>query len=75
MQIPAMARLRVVVGIGANGFYLKQVTGDSGSGAPLGGFREMTAGVGPVLSYAAQFGKIGFAADRAPSRPRGATAT
>jgi len=23
----------------------------------------MTAGVGPVLSYAAQFGKVGFAAE------------
>jgi len=52
-----------VIGIGANGYYLQQVTGDSGSGARLGGFEEMTAGVGPVLSYAAQFGKVGFAAE------------
>ena len=49
-----------LIGIGANGFYLQQTTGDSGSGARLGSFEEMTAGVGPVLSYAAQFGKIRF---------------
>ena len=52
-----------LIGIGANGFFLKQTTGDSGSGARLGSFEEMTAGVGPVLSYAAQFGKVGFGAE------------
>ena len=36
-------------GIGANGFYLQQTTADSGGGARLGRFEEMTAGVGPVL--------------------------
>jgi hypothetical protein len=51
------------VGIGANGFYLQQTTGDSGSGARLGGFEQMTAGIGPVLSYAGQFDKMGFAAE------------
>jgi hypothetical protein len=45
------------IGIGANGFYLAQTTGDSGNGARLGSFEEMTAGVGPVLSYAAQLGQ------------------
>ena len=49
-------------GIGASGFYLQQTTGDSGSGARLGSFEEMTAGIGPVLSYAAQLGKVGIAA-------------
>lgn len=39
------------VGVGANAFYYKQFTGDSGSGARLGGFQGMTVGVGPVLSY------------------------
>lgn len=39
------------VGLGANGFYYKQLTGDSGSGARLGDFEGMTVGVGPVLSY------------------------
>jgi hypothetical protein len=50
-------------GIGANGFYLQQTTGDIGSGARLGSFEEMTAGIGPVLSYAGQIGKIPFAAE------------
>jgi hypothetical protein len=51
------------IGVGANGFYLVQTTGDSGSGARLGSFDEMTVGVGPVLSYAAQFGQTGVAAE------------
>jgi hypothetical protein len=51
-----------VLGIGANGFWLQQTTGDSGSGARLGSFKESQAGVGPVISYAAQFGKLGVAA-------------
>jgi len=50
-----------VIGIGANGFYLQQTTGDSGSGARLGSFKTAQAGVGPVISYAAQWGKIGVA--------------
>jgi hypothetical protein len=52
-----------LIGIGANGFYFKQTTGDSGSGATLGNFEEMTAGIGPVLSYTGQFGKTGLAAE------------
>jgi hypothetical protein len=43
-------------GIGANAFYYQQVTGDSGSGARLGGFEGMTLGVGPVLSYTRKVG-------------------
>ena len=35
-----------LIGIGANGFYVKQTTGDSGSGARLGSFEEMSTGVG-----------------------------
>jgi hypothetical protein len=52
-----------IIGIGVNGFYLQQTTGDSGSGARLGSFEQTTAGVGPVLSYAQQFGKTTFAAE------------
>jgi hypothetical protein len=52
-----------IIGIGVNGFYLQQTTGDSGSGARLGSFEQMTAGVGPVLSYAQEFGKTGFVAE------------
>jgi len=41
-----------VIGIGANGFYYQQISGDSGSGATLGDFKGRTVGIGPVLSYA-----------------------
>jgi hypothetical protein len=42
-----------IIGVGANGFYYDQVSGDSGSGAAiLGDFEGRTVGVGPVLSYA-----------------------
>lgn len=37
--------------LGAEGFYFDQITGDSGSGAVLGDFKGMTAGLGPVLGY------------------------
>ncbi len=40
-----------VIGIGANGFYYQQISGDSGSGATLGDFKGRTVGIGPVLSY------------------------
>ena len=32
-------------------YYYQQVTGDSGSGAMLGGFKGRTVGFGPVVSY------------------------
>jgi hypothetical protein len=38
-------------GAGASGFYYKQFTGDSGSGAKLGSFKAEAYGVGPVISY------------------------
>jgi hypothetical protein len=44
-------------GVGANGFYYKQFTGDSGSGARLGAFETESYGVGPVGSYTRKFGK------------------
>jgi hypothetical protein len=37
--------------LGAEGFYFQQVTADGGSGAALGAFEGMTAGVGPVAGY------------------------
>ena len=37
--------------IGIQGFYLKQVTGDSGDGAILGDFKAEAAGVGPALLW------------------------
>jgi hypothetical protein len=37
--------------IGIQGFYLKQVTGDSGDGALLGDFKAEAAGVGPAVLW------------------------
>ncbi|MGI9509428.1 MAG: SphA family protein [Geminicoccaceae bacterium] len=37
--------------IGVHGFYLDQVTGDSGSGAILGDFKGEAAGIGPALLW------------------------
>ncbi len=37
--------------IGVQGFYLKQVTGDSGSGARLGSFKAEAAGIGPAVLW------------------------
>ncbi len=40
-----------IFGVGVNGYYWKQFTADSGSGAKLGSFETLMTGVGPVLSY------------------------
>lgn len=38
-------------GFGLHGFYLKQITGDSGAGAVLGDFKAEAAGVGPAVIW------------------------
>jgi hypothetical protein len=45
------------LGVGAEAFYLEQITADSGSGARLGELEGRTAGIGPVLSYILPRGK------------------
>jgi hypothetical protein len=40
-----------IIGAGANAFYWKQFSADSGSGARLGSFETQMMGIGPVLSY------------------------
>lgn len=45
-----------LVGLGVNGFWYEQVTGDSGAGANFGDFKGSTAGLGPVISYATKIG-------------------
>lgn len=51
------------IGVGANGFYYQQISGDSGSGAKLGDFEGRTVGVGPVLSYAMKIDKSDLVAE------------
>jgi hypothetical protein len=52
-----------IIGVGANGFYYQQITGDSGSGALLGDFKGRTLGIGPVLSYATKIWKKDLVAE------------
>ena len=53
-----------IIGVGANGFYYQQVTGDSGSGAAtFGEFKGRTVGVGPVVSYATKVSQKDFVAE------------
>jgi hypothetical protein len=43
--------------VGLHGFYLKQITGDSGDGAQLGDFKAEAAGIGPALLWSRKLGK------------------
>ena len=52
-----------IIGVGANGFYYQQITGDSGSGARLGDFKGRTLGIGPVLSYVTKIWKKDLVAE------------
>jgi hypothetical protein len=52
-----------LAGIGVNGFWYDQVTGDRGAGAVYGDFEARTAGVGPVLSHAFKVGKVDMIAE------------
>ena len=51
------------MGAGASALYLKQFTGDSGSGARLGSFETETVGVGPTVSYIHNIGKMELIVD------------
>lgn len=44
--------------VGLHGFYLKQITGDSGDGAVLGGFKGEAAGIGPAALWTLKSDKI-----------------
>ena len=52
-----------LAGVGVNGFWYDQITGDSGSGATLGDFEARTTGVGPVLSHAFKLGTVDMIAE------------
>lgn len=49
--------------IGAEAFYLDQITGDRGSGARLGDFERRSWGVGPVLGFVLPHGDNNFVAE------------
>ena len=46
--------------IGLQGFYYKQITGDSGNGALLGDFKGEAAGIGPALMWATKIKNVGL---------------
>jgi hypothetical protein len=52
-----------LAGVGVNGFYYQQFTGDSGAGTAFGDFKGRTTGVGPVLSCAFKIGKADWIAE------------
>ncbi len=43
--------------LGIQGFYLRQITGDSGDGAQLGDFKAEAAGIGPAVFWSKQIGE------------------
>jgi hypothetical protein len=50
-------------GLGINGYYYDQITGDSGTGARLGAFKGSVAAIGPVINLNFEVGKIPVAAN------------
>jgi hypothetical protein len=52
--------LSETVAVGIQGFYYKQVTGDSGRGAVLGDFKGEAAGIGPAVMWATQIKEVGL---------------
>jgi hypothetical protein len=68
--------------IGMAGYYFQQLTGDSGSGAKLGDFKERVLGIGPQVGFLFPVGKehqgyLNLKAYRdfaAENRPEGYTA-
>ncbi len=42
--------------VGLHGFYLRQISGDNGSGAVLGDFKAEAAGVGPAILWSTNIG-------------------
>jgi len=52
----AFYQLTPAISVGLNGFYYKQVSGDSGSGARLGDFKGRVAGIGPGATFNFQVG-------------------
>ncbi|MCC7250263.1 transporter [Hyphomicrobium sp.] len=44
--------------LGLSGYHYQQLTGDSGAGTTLGDFEGRVTGLGPVLTYSFEWGKI-----------------
>ena len=49
--------------LGITGFWYKQISGDSGSGANFGDFKAKSLGIGPVVSYSRKLSNSDFIAE------------
>lgn len=52
-----------LAGLGATGFWYRQVTGDSGEGATLGDLKAEANGIGPVVSFVGQISDVPVTAE------------
>jgi len=57
LDVVANQFLSETFAVGVHGFYLKQITGDDGSGAILGDFEAEAMGVGPALMWGTAIGE------------------
>jgi hypothetical protein len=58
LEAAAVQNFSKSFGIGINGYFYDQVTGDSGAGARLGSFEGRVAALGPVVNWNFEIGKI-----------------
>ncbi len=58
LEFAAVQNFSKTFGIGLNGYFYDQVTGDSGSGARLGAFEGRVMALGPAVNYNFELGKI-----------------
>lgn len=58
LEAAAVQNFSKSFGIGINGYYYDQITGDSGAGAVLGDFKGRVAAIGPVVNFNFEICKI-----------------
>jgi hypothetical protein len=58
LEAAAVQNFSKSFGIGINGYFYDQVSGDSGEGARLGSFEGRVAALGPVVNWNFEIGKI-----------------
>ena len=58
LEYAAVQNFSKQFGVGINGYYYDQVTGDSGAGAMLGSFAGRVSAIGPVVNMNFQLGKL-----------------
>ena len=56
LEVSASQYVTEKLALGVAGYFLKQITGDTGSGAVLGAFMGQVVGIGPQIEYDFKFG-------------------